>query len=194
MKSLNRKLPLFLLLLTIASMANANMQFKLDSELSSVAFTTTKLQYVIEPARFDSLSGRIDEQGILNVAIGLASVKTGVDIRNQRLSKLFFNTEDFPQAQVTASVPENVLASENLVSQQQIPAKVTLFGNTQELRFSVNVVKTPEIIAISTVTPVMVRGSAFGIPTDNLTRLAKTVGGIPISDTVPVTFSLILRK
>lgn len=179
--------------LSFSSLAKQNL-YSLDSELSALSFATTKLQYVIEPASITGLTGGTDQSGKLKIEVPIANLDTGVPIRNERLNKLFFTSEVFPTAIVEASIPGGILDKSLVVTQQTIPAKVTLFGNSQDIQFKVNIVKTNDVLAVSTVAPVIVRGSGFGIPADNLAALAQTVGGISISDAVPVTFSLILKK
>lgn len=200
MKPLSNSLKLILasllttLMLLVSSTTFAANLFNIDEEMSAVSFATTKLQYVIEPASITGLTGGIDASGKFNLDIPIANIQTGVPIRNERLNKLFFDSQSFPSAKVSVDIPADVLLAQSSVAQQELPAKVTLFGKSIDIKFKVNIVKTTDVIAVSTVAPVIVRGSSFGIPTENLAALAATVGGIPISDAVPVSFSLILKK
>lgn len=192
---LKKFLPVSLLIALFASHpVLADKHFKVDEQVSSVSFATTKLQYVIEPASITGLTGEIDDSGTFNLEIPIANIQTGVAIRNERLNKLFFNSKAFPSAKVSVNIPAAVLSADLSVTQQELPATVTLFGKSRDIKFNVNIVKASDVISVSTVAPVIVRGSSFGIPTDNLAALAKTVGGIPISDTVPVSFSLVLTR
>jgi hypothetical protein len=47
---------------------------------------------------------------------------------------------------------------------------------------------------VSSLSPVIVGASDFGIPTENLTNLAATVGGIKISDRVPLNLTLTFKE
>lgn len=188
-----KKFLVFLLLFTACGLSKA-AQFELNREISRVSFATVKLQYVIEPATISSLTGSISEAGQLTLDIPISGIDTGIGIRNERLNKLFFQSDLFPSAKVSAEISNSLLASDIVIQQLTVPAKVTLFGHTQELEFSVNVVKSGKVLSVASTQPVIIRASEFGIPAKNLTELAKTVGQIPISDTVPVNFSLIFTQ
>ena len=181
----------------IASVVAGNskaMELKLDSDLSRVSFATIKLQYIVEPASISGLTGQLDASGKVDVNIPLGNIQTGIDIRNQRLNDLFFNSKLYPSVSVSVQLPKTLLSDGQVVKQMDLGARVRLFGTEKTLTFKVNVVKTGDIIAVSTVQPTIVSGSTFGIPSANLAALAKTVGGIGISDTVPVTFSLVFTE
>lgn len=195
---MNSKSSLLLLALSAltlsASVFASPNTFKLNSDLSTLSFATIKLQYVVEPAKITQLSGNIDKDGKVTIDVPIAKLDTGVGIRNERLNKLFFNSDVFPKATVTAQLPSSVLSSDVLVEQMTLPASVTLFGKEQALSFTVNILKSGNNIAVSTVSPTMINAAQFGIPSENLSALAQTVGGIPIANSVPVSFSLILSK
>lgn len=195
MKNFTNRLLTALSLILISNIALSSPNgFKVNSDLSSLSFATIKLEYIVEPAKITNISGQIDEQGTLNIVVPINNIDTGVGIRNQRLSELFFNAVDFPDVTVTTELPTDLLREDSFMRQMTLPARVTLFGETKELNFTVNVLKRGGDIAVSTVTPTIVSAKQFGIPTDNLNALATTVGGIAISDNVPVTFSLMLNQ
>ena len=179
------------MLISTFSFASTQAQYSLDSEVSAVSFATIKLQYVVESAVIDRLSGNIDHAGKASVTIPIANIQTGIGIRNQRLNTLFFDSEAYPNAAVSVQLPESIFAEEFVTKQLDLGALVSLFGTEKTLSFKVNVIKTEDVLVVSTVQPTIVSGNTFGIPSDNLVALAKTVGGIAISDTVPVSFSLV---
>ena len=182
------------MLISTFSFASTQAQYSLDSEVSAVSFATIKLQYVVESAVINRLSGNIDHAGKASVTIPIANIQTGIGIRNQRLNTLFFDSEAYPNAAVSVQLPESIFAEEFVTKQLDLGAFVSLFGTEKTVSFKVNVVKTEDVLVVSTVQPTIVSGNTFGIPSDNLVALAKTVGGIAISDTVPVSFSLVFSK
>ncbi len=182
------------MLISTFSFASTQAQYSLDSEVSAVSFATIKLQYVVESAVINRLSGNIDHAGKASVTIPIANIQTGIGIRNQRLNTLFFDSEAYPNAAVSVQLPESIFAEEFVTKQLDLGALVSLFGTEKTVSFKVNVVKTEDVLVVSTVQPTIVSGNTFGIPSDNLVALAKTVGGIAISDTVPVSFSLVFSK
>lgn len=75
---------------------------RLDSQSPLLNFVSIKKVHVVETHRFESLSGAITDTGVATLVIDLNSVNTGIDIRNERMRNLLFETATFPQA--TASV------------------------------------------------------------------------------------------
>ncbi|MFY2507240.1 YceI family protein [Vibrio pectenicida] len=170
----------------------ASNKYNLETELSSLSFATIKKQFVVEPATIDTLSGALDTDGTFNIAIDLQSIQTGIPIRNTRLNDVFFESAKFPDVNVSGKVNWGELdeGSHKFV----IPAQVTLFGNTKSIDFPVVVLKTDNIIMVSSSAPIIISASDFGIPSENLTKLAALVGGISISDKVPLTLNLTFKK
>ncbi|MEM0910407.1 MAG: YceI family protein [Pseudomonadota bacterium] len=183
----------FAILVVAFSVKSAITHYHLDSEHSSVSFATIKLSYVVEPAYIDSLTGQIDKNGNLNIDIPIEDIETGVSIRNERLNKLYFLSDLFPNATVKAKLPTDLFNAETQITQRTIPVIVGILGNEAEISFKVNVVKHSDTITVSTVSPTVVEAASFGVPPENMEALAKTVGGISISDKVPVSFSLIFQ-
>ncbi len=183
------------LILTIMSyQAYARSVYQVDESVSTVSFATVKKQYVVEPAVISNITGSLDDSGNFKATVPLKHLKTGIPIRDERINELFFNFERFPAVQVQGQIPTELLQSDKVVSQHNIPLSVTLFGTTQTLDFHVNVVKTGDIISVSSTQPTTINSNRFNIPHDNLQKLAKTVGGIGISNAAPVTVSLVLKK
>ena len=108
------------------------------------------------------------------------------------MNDVFFESAKFPDVNVSGKVNwgEFDEGSHKLI----IPAQVTLFGNTKSIDFPVVVLKTDDIVMVSSSAPVIISASDFGIPSGNLTKLSALVGGIKISDKVPLTLSLTFKK
>ncbi|MYM60230.1 YceI family protein [Vibrio sp. OCN044] len=170
----------------------ANNDYDLDSELSSVGFATIKKQFVVEPATIDTLSGTLAASGKFEISVDLKGIDTGISIRDTRLNDVFFESAKFPN--VTASGNVNWSGLGQGSHKMLIPAEVTLFGNTKTINFPTVVLKTDEIVMVSSSAPVIISASDFGIPSDNLNKLAALVGGIKISDKVPLTLNLTFKK
>ncbi|MBY6185945.1 hypothetical protein KUV89_04795 [Marinobacter hydrocarbonoclasticus] len=66
-------------------------------------------------------------------------------------------------------------------------------GQTLKTPLPITVVKTGEYLTATASKPLIISADSFNIPAANLTALAATVGGIPISDRVPVQFHLVLK-
>jgi hypothetical protein len=99
----------------------------------------------------------------------------------------------FPDATIQASIPDNLLKANKLITQEKVTLDLSISGKTKSIEVTANIAKIGDTIAVSS-SSVIIHASWFGIPSTNLEALAKTVGGIPISSTVPVSFSLIFES
>lgn len=75
---------------------------------SSVAFGSIKNNSFGEVHHFEEVSGTISETGELGINIGLLSVSTNIDIRNERMIKLLFPAGQ-PEATLTGQVDMEAL-------------------------------------------------------------------------------------
>lgn len=170
----------------------AHNHYILTPELSSLGFTTIKNQFVVEPATITSLSGTVDEHGEFDISVDLKGIKTGIPIRDSRLNDIFFESSKYSSAKVSGKVDWSVLKEG--AHKINVPTNVTLFGKTIPISFPVVILKTDDVVMVSSSAPVIIGAKEFGIPSENLTKLAATVGGIKISDRVPLTLNLTFKK
>ena len=183
-------LSIVLALFSGASFAADN--YILDSKFSSISFTTIKNQFVVEPATIDTLKGTLNSEGQFDVSVDLGGIKTGIPIRNTRLNEIFFESAKHTPVKVVGKVDWTTLGKGS--HKLKVPADVTLFGKTKSVEFPVVVFSSSDTVMVSSSAPVIIGASDFGIPTENLTNLAATVGGIKISDRVPLTLNLTFKK
>lgn len=184
------KIFLSLILLSFQSLAADN--FTIVSKFSSVSFATIKKQFVVEPATINGLTGSLDSQGKFDIQVPVANVDTGVSIRNDRLNSLFFNSAANPTISISGQF--KLTALEQDISRALVPATVSFFGQTKTFNFPVIITKSQNAITVGSYSPVIVKASDFGIPAANLTKLAATVGGLALSDAVPLTINLVFQK
>ncbi|MEC7308075.1 YceI family protein [Vibrio crassostreae] len=184
------KLSIALALFSSASFSSDN--YILDSNLSSVGFATIKGQFIVEPATINSISGMLDSNGQFNLSINLKGIETGIPIRNTRLNEIFFESARHSPAKVAGKVDLPLLKEGS--HKIDVPAEITLFGKTKLIKFPVVILNTDDTVMVSSSAPVVIAASDFGIPSSNLTALAATVGGINISDRVPLTLNLTFKK
>lgn len=183
-----------LALTLIPSLSFAANEYTVDSDASSISFATIKKSYVVEPATLGGITGNVDATGNFSVTVPFSSLATGVPIRDERLNNLFFEAGNFPMLKVEGTVSMADLDTSNVLLQKPIPAKVTLFGNTQDVTLNMNIIKSGDDIFAFTYKPVIISSSTFGIPEENLKKVSETVENIAISDTVPVNVSLVFRE
>jgi polyisoprenoid-binding protein YceI len=73
-----------------------NQDWVLNAAQSHVYMQTEKLNAVIEKHKFNAVEGGVSKDGDATVKIDLASIDTGIDLRDVRLRFLLFETFSFP--------------------------------------------------------------------------------------------------
>ncbi|PMM44209.1 YceI family protein [Vibrio splendidus] len=190
MKKLIPTLGLFCAVISAQSFAESG--YTLDSKLSNITFATIKKQFVVEPASIKALSGGLTEDGQFSIMLDLKSLSTGVAIRDQRLNELYFESITFPEVKVSGKVDPSILSGDP--KNTTIEAEVTLHGVTKKINFPVLVVPADGFVMVNSASTIIVNGADFGISTDNLNKLSATVGGLAISDKIPLSFNLLFDK
>ncbi|MGB1140348.1 MAG: YceI family protein, partial [Halioglobus sp.] len=142
---------------------------------------------------FSSMAGEIGESGEASVVIDLDSVETLIPIRNERMREMLFKTADFPKASVSAQVEPAVLqaASEEGVTQVELPLRVSLHGAEANLNASFTVVGEGDgRIRVFSARPLLVNAASFGLE-PGIEALREVAGLSAISTSVPVTLQLV---
>ena len=168
----------------------------LDSAGSRLAYVSTKAGEVAENNRFDRMSGSVAQDGTARLDIDLASVNTGVDIRNERMREIFFGVAEFPKAEVTAKLDPAAFAGLAVGQSLARPltASVTIKGVASEVETEVLVtrVAADRVLVVPTA-PVIVSTDMFGL-TDELGELRALAQLPSITPAVPVTFTLAFKR
>lgn len=161
----------------------------LQQDQSSLHFVTVKNETIAETNTFKSFTADIDDDGKIRVTIDLASVDTQISLRDERLRNLLFQTENFPQAELSAQLPEDYLQSlpPNQPADLDLPIKLALHGETQNLTASLTVIKLDKHrLLVATRSPILVDANQFSL-TEGLAQLQKLAGLNRIEPLVPVT-------
>lgn len=168
-------------------------QWSLDAGSSSVEFVSIKNNAVAESHHFDSFSGSVGKDGSVNLVIDLDSVKTLIEIRNERIRKMLFETASFPQlnveAKVDAALLERILGDEGAVA-VDIPVTVSLHGREKVIGASVVLARTSDggFLAVTS-KPILIKAADFELE-KGIELLRAAAGLSSISSAVPVSFSL----
>jgi polyisoprenoid-binding protein YceI len=168
----------------------------LDPAASRLAYVSIKAGEVAETNRFDTLSGSVAADGTASLEIDLASVNTGVDIRNERMREIFFAVADNPAATVTAKLDPARFAGLAVGQSVTRPlkAEVTIKGAAAEVETEVLVTRTADdrVLVVPTA-PVIVTTDMFGL-TDELGELRALAQLPSITPAVPVTFTFAFTR
>lgn len=168
----------------------------LDPAASRLGYVSIKAGEVAENNRFDTLSGSVATDGTASLDIDLASVSTGVEIRNERMRDIFFAVADNPKATVTAKLDPKAFAGLAVGQSLTRPltANVTIKGASSDVATEVQVTRTAaDRVLVVPTAPVIISTDMFGL-TDELGELRAAAQLTSITPAVPVTFTLVFRR
>ena len=164
----------------------------LDGEQSAVSFVSTKAINVAEVHRFGELSGSVGDDGKVDISISLSSVDTGIELRDERMRGMLFDTAQYAAAGVTAQVDINTIR--DLAAGQSmdmtIEGNLDLHGESRPLMMDVVVTRSGEnrLLVVSK-KPVVVNAPEFKLA-EGVEALREIAGLPSISLAVPVSFVL----
>ena len=183
-------------LLLIMSPGAVMADWILDNEASSLSYVTTKANAAAEVNRFEYMSGSIDDAGAALLEIDLNSVNTLVEIRDERMRDILFETGTYPTATATMKVDTASFAGLGIGKTATVTGEAILQLRDSEvsLTASLLVVKLAENrLLVSTDKPLIVNASQVGLLA-GIEKLRELAGLPSISPAVPVTFSLVFEQ
>lgn len=167
-----------------------------DGAASELSYVSIKAGDIAETNSFESLSGSVTAEGAAVIEIDLASVNTGIDIRDERMRDIFFVVADNPTATVTAQIDPASFEALSVGESTQTTLDGTLALKGVEAPFEAEVTVTragpDRVLAVSNA-PVIVEARSFEL-TDGLAQLQELAGLPSITPVVPVTFSLTFTR
>ena len=168
----------------------------LDPAGSRLAYVSIKAGEVAENNSFDTLAGSVAADGTATLDIDLASVNTGVDIRNERMRDIFFEVAGNPKAVVTAKLDPAAFAGLAVGQSLIRPLKATLAlkGIEQAIETEVLVTRaSADRVTVVPTAPVLISTDMFEL-TDELGELRALAELPSITPAVPVTFTLAFKR
>ncbi|MCB5206339.1 YceI family protein [Methylovorus mays] len=188
-------LPLALLSL-VAFSVPAHADWVLNPQASDLSFVSIKKNSIAEIHHFKELSGSISDAGAFSLSIKLASVDTGIAVRDERMRNMLFDTAMFPSASVSGKTPANDYSSLPAGTSRIESLKFTLdlHGKTVELNSKVRVTSlSNNKLLISTIQPVIVDAANYELVA-GIEKLREAAQLPAISTAVPVTLNLVFDR
>ena len=176
-----------------SSSAATTAAWTLDTTASYLNFVTAKNTHNVEVHSFTGLSGDISAAGVATLTIDLATVSTGIDIRNQRMRDLLFETATYPTATITVTVPANAISSLAVgqSSATDISASLNLHGVTGAITTKVSIQKlSANRVLVQSLSPILIKAGDYALA-DGVEALRAIAGLGSISVAVPVDFALV---
>jgi polyisoprenoid-binding protein YceI len=175
--------------------------WRLEPAQSSLSFVTTKagqpgVAAIAEVQAFRRFSGELNSQGRIQFNIDLASVDTGIDIRDERLRTMLFNVGATPQATFSAQIEPALLRELGAagVRDMDLNGQLTLAGQSKPVVAKVRVgALGAGLIGVSTRAPIVVNASDFGLRA-GVEALREVMGLNMLSAAAPVSFALVMRQ
>jgi len=180
----------------LAASSIANADWTLDPRASEVTFVSTKAVDIAEVHRFRVIAGEVGDNGKAVVSINLASVDTGVEIRDERMQTMLFETDKYPEATVRTRIDKAVLKNmmPGATKRQSLELEVDLHGTKLTLPAEVAISMLSETaLSVVSTKPVVVDAAAFGLG-EGIEALRQAANLPSIGNGVPVSFVLLFEK
>ncbi|MCL2918783.1 YceI family protein [Shewanella litorisediminis] len=180
----------------LVSASGAMADWQLNAANSNVSFISVKKGDVAEVHKFKTLEGKLSEQGDFSLSIPLASVDTGIEIRDERMKSMLFEVEQFPSLTLSAKIEPSLVSAlkPGDITKAEIPATLELHGKTDKLNVEVTVARVSDnTLMVSSSAMLIVNAANFGL-TAGIEKLREVAGLSAISSAVPVSFVLTLEK
>lgn len=180
----------------LAALPGLALGWEVDPEASRLGFVSIKNGATAESHRFLTLDGAVAEDGTALVYVRLDSVDTGVEIRDERMREMLFETARYPLAVVTAKM--DLARFEGLAEGERVtveaPLTVEAHGATVMIDALLDVTRIgSDAVSVSAAKPAVADARAFGLG-DGVERLRQAAGLDAISPAAPVDFDIVFRR
>ncbi len=172
-----------------------NQRWYLNPEASYLTVQSVKKNTILETHRFTNFAGSIAPDGKAEIKIDLASIETGVDIRNVRMRFLLFQTYNFPAARITAEIPPDEMRQLETKKRIVYPLTFTLDLHGMTKSFTADAIISrsyDNAVSVTTTAPVIVNAADFGM-SEGVVKLAEAVGNIAITPAAFVSFNILFE-
>jgi polyisoprenoid-binding protein YceI len=177
------------------------MAWQIDGEKSALQFVTIKAGQpgvggVGEVQSFSRFAGGMSGSGDISFTVTLASVATGVEIRDERLRTLLFKVKDMPLATFSARIEPAALRDlgPGAVRDLDVAGQLTLAGQSNALTAKLRVVRSSATqMSVTTRAPIVVDAVQFGLK-GGVESLREVMGLSFIATSVPVSLQLVLSE
>ena len=189
-----RQLLFTALALIVSSQAFAT--WNLNSEKSSLSFVSTKAIDIAEVHRFTEMAGRLSDKGKAVVTIELASVDTGVPIRDERMQEMLFETDKYPLATVRAKIDMKIVDAIAPGGSSRLATELTIDLHGVRVTVDANVViaKLDEkVLLVTSSKPVILNAASVNL-VDGIEALREVASLPSIGNAVPVSFVLVFEE
>lgn len=184
-----------------ATKASLPDSWQIDSTKSTLNFVTTKAGQsgvggVGEVQSFGQFAGGVSPGGEISFTVTLASVATGVDIRDERLRTMLFNVKDMPLATFAARIDPAMLRelAPGSVKDIDVAGQLTLASQSKPMVAKLRVLALgASQLSVSTRVPIVVDAAQFGLK-PGVEALREVMGLNFLATSAPVSMQLVLDR
>ena len=182
--------------LVCALFATPALAWQVVPDESNLAFISIKKGHVAEVHGFEGISGEVSDDGAARIMIDASSIRSGVDIRQERMRDILFQAATFAEVVIEADIDltefEDLAVGESTTSFTS--GDVTIVGESLPIDFDAIVTRTGENrVVVVPAEPIIVDASEIGLvaAVEELRELAQLDS---ISYATPVDFRLTLEQ
>lgn len=171
-------------------------QWELKAEDSTFQYATVKNGSAYEINSFEQIKGYIGSHGLATLTVDLASVNTGIAIRDTRMKKMLFDLAGFPLARLKMPVDtEQLMAmAEGEMWPLSSGGELQLNGQQRTVLAELHIYRiSQKRWLVTTAQPVIIDAEAFGL-LKGVEALREIAGLDSIMSQVPVSFDLVFEK
>lgn len=185
-----------LALLPVLWAGGAQAGWTLDGDDATLNFVSTKANAAAEVGSFGVLEGGVDDGGNVTISIDLDSVDTAIELRDQRMREMLFETGRYPSATVVAKIDIDAVNDLAVGSSTSLVTEAALRVNevTLSLTVELDIARLSESrVLVASSKPLIVNAGQVGL-LEGVERLREIAGLPSISPAVPVTFLFAFDK
>ncbi len=174
----------------------AAAQWELSSDESRIGFVSVKAGEIPESHHFKQLQGSVDASGEAEITIALDSIETYIDIRNERMREFLFETDEYPTANVAATIDMDALNDLKTGARGSVDfaGELTLRGESVPFETTLTVTRIADNrVLVETTDPVILYADFFEM-TPGINKLAELASLPSITSAVPVAASLVFER
>ncbi|MGL4231398.1 MAG: YceI family protein [Casimicrobium sp.] len=191
--------------LTLAACATTSTDssqtaWTIDRASSNLHFVSTKagapgVAGVSEVSTFKRYEGGMSATGDIKMTIDLASIDSGIEIRDERLRTMLWNVKATPTATFTAKLGSDAMTklSGSRINDFDVTGELQLAGQTKPVSAKLRTTRLGDnSMLVTTRAPIVINSNDYGLRA-GVEALREVVGLNFVSASAPVDFALVLN-
>ena len=178
------------------SSIDASADWHLVSEESRLTFVSTKADELAEIHTFKTMTGSVTPEGAATIEIALDSVDTAIELRDERMRAMLFETETHPTLTITSETALDAFSEMEGGDRKRIEADITVGLHGVENAYFADLFVTrvgADKVLVESASPVLVHAADFEL--DAGLEALREVAALPsISPAVPVSVSFVFEQ